>query len=282
MIWKSIFVSALCTVLIAGCASPAKRDVASAESATETGSEFTKNLHKEYTVMAKRELAEADSESASYYAKKASMAASGTKMAPEELPAKLNYDKAELQKARPQLIQALSSPKAEKRPDLAAKAQVNFDCWVQEAEEIWWQPEDRKFCKTNFEAAMKDLSEVRVATQAAPAAAPPAEQFLVFFDFDSAKLTPEAVDIVKTAADTAKKRSGARMMLIGHADRAGSADYNLALSGRRADSVKAELVNLGLSSDAISTEAKGEAEPLVPTADGVAEPQNRRVEIVLE
>jgi outer membrane protein OmpA-like peptidoglycan-associated protein len=282
MHWNKVLVVTVCAALIAACAGPAKRDVASAEKAVPTGTAFTKSLHKEYTTMAVRELAEADRESASYYAKKASSVASGANVAPEQLPAKLNYDEAQLRDARPRLISALDGPKAAKRPDLAAKAQVNFDCWLQEAAEIWWQPEDRKFCQTNFEAAMADLSEVTVATKAAPVPAAQVEQYLVFFDFDSAKLTPEAIDNVKTAADTAKNRSGARIKLIGHADRVGSPDYNLVLSGRRADAVKAELLGMGLSADAISTEAKGEAEPLVPTADGVAEPQNRRVEIVIQ
>jgi outer membrane protein OmpA-like peptidoglycan-associated protein len=103
----------------------------------------------------------------------------------------------------------------------------------------------------------------------------------VFFEFDSSKVTPDAIEILKSVADAAKKRSDSTVMLTGYADRAGSDAYNLALSGRRAEAVKAELENMGLSSGSISSEAKGEADPLVPTADGVAEPQNRRVEIVL-
>ena len=177
-------------------------------------------------------------------------------------------------------MSAPASPQAKERPDLAAKAQVNFDCWVLEASEIWYQPQDRKFCQTNFEAAMKDLAAVPVAAPA-PTAAPAAEQFLVFFEFDSSKLTPDAIDILRSVADAAKNQSGSSIMLTGYADRAGSDAYNLALSGRRAESVKSELVSMGLSSGAIRTEAKGEADPLVPTADGVAEPQNRRVEIEL-
>jgi outer membrane protein OmpA-like peptidoglycan-associated protein len=70
-------------------------------------------------------------------------------------------------------------------------------------------------------------------------------------------------------------------VLTGHADRAGPSDYNFGLSRRRADAVKAELVRLGVSSAEITTEAKGESEPLVPTADGVPEAQNRRVEILM-
>jgi OOP family OmpA-OmpF porin len=274
----------VCAALLAGCAGQAKKDVMAAKNAGESGSAFTRELHKEYTVFAERELAEANPESASYFAKKGSSAAAGTKISPEELPAKLNYDEAALRDARPKLINALNSPQAAKRPDLAAKAQVNFDCWVQEAAEIWWQPEDRKFCQTNYEAAMADLSGVQVAKPApvpAPVATPQPQQFLVFFEFDSSKLTPDAMEIVRSVAEAAINQSGSSIMLTGYADRAGSDAYNLALSGRRADQVKSDLVNLGISRDAISTEAKGEADPLVPTADGVAEPQNRRVEINL-
>jgi len=124
--------------------------------------------------------------------------------------------------------------------------------------------------------------EPKPMAKPAPAPAPQPEEFLVFFDFDSSALTPEALNILKSAADAAKKGNYARIVLTGHADRAGPTDYNFALSRRRADAVKAELVRLGLSSTEISTEAKGETEPLVPTADGVPEAQNRRVEILMQ
>ena len=55
---------------------------------------------------------------------------------------------------------------------------------------------------------------------------------------------------------------------------------HLPVAQRRADVVKAELARLGIAANQISTIAKGESQPLVPTADGVREPQNRRVEIV--
>lgn len=117
---------------------------------------------------------------------------------------------------------------------------------------------------------------------APPPAAPQPEDFIVFFDFDSSKLTPEALSILKSASDAAKKGNFTRITLTGHADRAGPPDYNFGLSRRRADAVKAELVRLGVASAEITTEAKGESEPLVPTADGVPEPQNRRVEILMK
>ena len=72
-----------------------------------------------------------------------------------------------------------------------------------------------------------------------------------------------------------------RIEVAGHADRSGTPAYNQRLSQRRADAVAAELVARGVSRSEISVTAYGESRPLVPTADGVREPQNRRVEIVL-
>ena len=115
----------------------------------------------------------------------------------------------------------------------------------------------------------------------APAAPAPTRNFLVFFDFDSATLTPQALTILADAARTARQLNAVRIDAIGHADRSGSDAYNVALSQRRAAAVRAELVRLGIQTNQISVAARGEAEPLVPTADGVREPQNRRVQIVL-
>ena len=68
-------------------------------------------------------------------------------------------------------------------------------------------------------------------------------------------------------------------MLAGHADKSGSASYNVGLSQRRADSVKAYLASKGIPDGVMTTEAFGESRPRVETADGVREVQNRRVEI---
>jgi outer membrane protein OmpA-like peptidoglycan-associated protein len=120
------------------------------------------------------------------------------------------------------------------------------------------------------------------APAAAPAPAPaPARTFLVFFDWDRADLTTRAREIIAEAAQTSTRVQTTRIEVAGHADRSGTPQYNQRLSQRRADAVAAELVRQGVARSAIVVTAFGESRPLVPTADGVREPQNRRVEIVL-
>jgi outer membrane protein OmpA-like peptidoglycan-associated protein len=124
----------------------------------------------------------------------------------------------------------------------------------------------------------------------APAAAPPPpppppaiqRSFLVFFDFDRSNITPEADRVIREAAANSKRGNVSRINVTGHADRSGPDQYNMALSIRRADAVKAVLVREGIPANQIAVVGRGETQPLVPTPDGVREPQNRRVEIVLQ
>jgi outer membrane protein OmpA-like peptidoglycan-associated protein len=110
-----------------------------------------------------------------------------------------------------------------------------------------------------------------------PAAAP--KEFIVFFGHNKSNLVPEAMKVVHEAAAAAKQYGSASINVVGHADRSGSDAYNNALSMRRAKVVSSALVAEGIPQGALSVSAKGESEPLVPTADGVREPQNRRVNI---
>jgi len=115
----------------------------------------------------------------------------------------------------------------------------------------------------------------------APAVREASRSYLVFFDWDRADLTDRARAIVNEAAQATTRVAVPRIEVSGHTDKSGTAAYNQGLSQRRASVVAAELVRLGVPRQSITTQAFGESRPLVPTADGVREPQNRRVEIVL-
>jgi iron complex outermembrane receptor protein len=104
--------------------------------------------------------------------------------------------------------------------------------------------------------------------------------YLVFFDFNRSDLTPQAVSIVGQAAANAGPAKVTRLEVTGHTDTVGSDAYNMRLSRRRAESVAAELEKDGIPAGEIAIFAKGKRDLLVPTADGVKEPQNRRVQIV--
>jgi outer membrane protein OmpA-like peptidoglycan-associated protein len=108
-----------------------------------------------------------------------------------------------------------------------------------------------------------------------------ARTYLVFFDWDRAELTTRARDIIMEAANNTGRAGATRIEVSGHTDRSGDAAYNQRLSMRRGEAVAEELVRVGVPRTAISVQAFGETRPLIVTADGVREPQNRRVEIVL-
>jgi len=125
------------------------------------------------------------------------------------------------------------------------------------------------------------------ASQPAPAPPPPpppvaqSQAFMVFFDWDRSNLSQQALSTVQQAASAFKTRGSAQITATGHTDTSGSEAYNMALSLRRANAVKNALVQNGVPAEAISVIGRGESNPLVPTGDGVREPQNRRVEIVI-
>jgi hypothetical protein len=106
-----------------------------------------------------------------------------------------------------------------------------------------------------------------------------APSYLVFFDWDKSDLSPQAMATIGQAAAAYKATGSARIADVGNTDTSGSTGYNMALSIRRADAVKGALIQNGVPASAIDSAGRGETNLLVPTADGVREPQNRRVEL---
>lgn len=136
----------------------------------------------------------------------------------------------------------------------------------------------------------KELAEqTEPLDTAAPAAAPAYEPVpieststIIYFPFDSdrpgevaSQLLDELIRYILNAKDV-------HVLIHGHADRAGTDAYNMALSERRAAYVRGRMVEAGVDDKNIEHYGFGETDPKVPTADGVREPYNRRVEIFIE
>lgn len=241
----------------------------------EASGTYDRALQEGYLNLAQGEFNEGDYRDSDGFADRSIASGKGSAPAPEAMGARKIPSEYvdEMTTARERLVAAMDGSSTTKNPGATAKAQVMFDCWMQEQEENF-QPEDIARCRDGFYEALAEIEEP------APVAGVP-DTFLVFFDFDSAKLTTEAKDVVGTAATNAKNEDASGITVIGHTDTAGSADYNMKLSQRRADAVAMELGVMGIPAGAITTEARGQEDLLVPTADGVPEAQNRRAEIEL-
>jgi OmpA-OmpF porin, OOP family len=114
----------------------------------------------------------------------------------------------------------------------------------------------------------------------APPPPPPQKVFLVFFDWDRYNITPEGQQIIALAAQQYHAGGSVRLQVTGYTDLSGSAGYNQRLSERRANAVANALAALGVARNDMVVTGRGMNDPRVPTAPGVREPQNRRVEIV--
>jgi len=131
---------------------------------------------------------------------------------------------------------------------------------------------------SDYQSSPAEVQEI--FGQALAARPPRPKSFIVYFQEGSTDaLTPASLAEFETVKKEIASRPAAELTVIGHTDRVGSLDLNDQLSLSRAATVRDLLIAAGLAGDKIETAGRGEREPLVPTADEVAEPQNRRVEI---
>jgi len=103
--------------------------------------------------------------------------------------------------------------------------------------------------------------------------------FLLYFLQDTDEYTPESTGAFDKIFAEIARRKVAEITVIGHTDRVGAVEYNDTLSLRRAERVRKDFVARGIATHAVNVAGRGEREPIVPTADEVSEPRNRRVEI---
>ncbi|WP_207460118.1 OmpA family protein [Azospirillum sp. SYSU D00513] len=126
-------------------------------------------------------------------------------------------------------------------------------------------------------------SQVPMAAAPVPQAPPAAQQndYLLFFDWNKADITPASERIIADAAASAGQRRAVGIHVVGHTDSSGTPGYNQRLSNRRAEAVRRALVARGIPADRISVEGKGENQLLTQTGANVREPSNRRAEVII-
>lgn len=127
-------------------------------------------------------------------------------------------------------------------------------------------------------------SSQEVEAQFGPAlAAQPARaaSFTLYFVEGKDEFTEESKQVVYQIMNEIARRPVPDVQVVGHTDTVGSDSANDALGQQRADTVRAALMRLGIPSDDIRAISRGKRALAVPTGDGVAEPRNRRVEIIV-
>ena len=285
-------VLAVAAFALAACASTSALDELA--STTPSGSAFTQQLFKNYSYLANSFGGSAgggsfdsegvgsifddgsNSDLAEAFATKALIAARGTEPEPEP---STDDDSAQ---ARSRLLAALAQGK-DRFPIDAARAQTDYDCWMLNAT-VESQQAAAAACRESFGSSIArleaDLHPAPVAPPPPPAPAA-AANYTVYFDFDSWTLSGEQLTVLQQAINAARAGQQTHITVVGHTDTSGAADYNQALSVKRANVVKDVLVQMGARPESIQTSGVGETDLAVATKDGVRERQNRRSVITL-
>ena len=102
----------------------------------------------------------------------------------------------------------------------------------------------------------------------------------IYYEYDKAEITAEGKKVIEANAEYLRSHPGVKVVVEGNADERGSAEYNVALGQRRADSVSKIMSILGIPSDRVETVSFGKEKPKVKGHDESAWSQNRRSDIV--
>jgi len=224
------------------------------------------------------------------YTDKASLAQQGQEPAPEPAPADPTA-----QNLHDRLVSAIAAGK-DRFPEPSARAQADYDCWVLDSNAPGMGAEAQA-CKTAFDGSLVALESAAHPAPPAPsfpvapvapvappppvAAAPQANDYTVYFDFDSWTLSAEDLTVITNVINTARAGGQSRITVVGHTDTVGSAEFNQKLSVRRANVVVEALVDMGARRQSIQASGVGKTDLAVQTPDQTKEAKNRRTVINL-
>ena len=286
---RKILIALLSLVALSAC--DTTRSLKELRHATPVGDAYHVALAQGYQTFAEDKVLRYDWWTSKYFADKGLMAAYGRDVEPEEptgweIPQTMM---SQFDDARTKLRAAIVANQ-ETQPVLTAQTVLLYDRWV-ELQSNKWDVAHIEEAHDAFFAALAKLEEAHVAegstVPAAPADAPHAQPVettstILYFPFDSDKLGDNAKNALAELVKYIKGAGNVSISINGHADRAGTETYNMDLSERRARFVMKALEEAGVPAKLMQYFAFGETDPAVPTADGVREPKNRRVEIYIE
>jgi OOP family OmpA-OmpF porin len=258
MMRAMLLVASLCTVFGACTALPPSKTEA-------LGPPFNEDAKQGYVALASSEWNAGDWDFL-HFDDKATDAMLGDEVWPDRVASRRMPASAreEMLVQRARLVDALEESARMQSPRDAAKAQVAFDCWLDEVGASG-QPALETGCKNTF---TEQLALIEARLYDVP------DMYAVFFETSSALLSVQARNTVTDAVRAVRFLDPQRVDVVGFADASGSAAYNETLANDRALAVVEGLIQAGVPSDVINTEARG------ATGRGVAA-ENRRVEIAL-
>ncbi len=300
-----VIFSFLSIILISACSASYKE---LSNNAYTPPTKFTKHLMDLYKTKADFEAKEMhDWNSAKLYSEKALTAAIGQKIEPEQISYwKIPIDKVtEIQMAYENLM-IVYDKAVEKDPYNLAVAISSLDCWAEQQEENW-QTWDIKKCRNDYLKAMHQIyNQIETANEKTKIGAEEVTKIIksetnsknisnsdsvsvvtknekeilqiIYFDFDKYNLTDVSSNLINKFVEAYKNKIDT-FLIVGHTDTKGTKKYNLKLSLKRAEAVKAILIRLGISSEKIKILGEGESKLLVQTKDETKHPANRRAEI---
>lgn len=273
----------LLMLFTAGCNNYSLEELRRAE---PKGSEFNQALARRYLDFSEELARRYNWVDSARFADKGLLAAYGDEVGPEEVAAYHIPDDIapKLEQARADLLALLTEKNRNGRPAVAADAQFYFDCWLNRQEK-GRGAEETAYCQKHFQDRIDELKDVgfentlRAMGELGPEI--DTTSYIVFFDWGQALITEAGGMVVDEVVKTLAAQDHYEVVLNSHTDTSGSSLYNMQLSQRRADAVKARLVAGGVAENAIKTFAFGESDLTVKTKDGIKEKANRRVEIFL-
>ena len=283
---KSTLIALALLCMLTACDST--RSLQELRQAAPTGDDYSKALASDYRAYAEAKVIRYDWWTSKYFADKGLMAAYGRDIAPEE-PAQWDIpatQMAEFTQARTDLMAAIAANRST-QPEMAAAAAVAYDRWLELAHHQWdvGAIADQRDA---FFAILGKLAEAHTASSStsdsSTTAPTPVESTstVLYFPLDSDHLGASATAALAQLVQYIQSAGNVTVNINGHADRVGTEEYNMDLSQRRARFVMQALKAAGVPETIMKYFAFGESDPAVPTADGVAEPKNRRVEIFIE